>query len=68
MRQQAPGTATAQDIEDRIKISRFGYFSGRPPGLAAGTKWLIKAHSLSLRSVEYGLRGSMPQSYPKLLT
>jgi hypothetical protein len=39
-----------------FRISRFGYASGRPPGLASGTKCLINSHSLSLRSVGYGCR------------
>jgi hypothetical protein len=28
-----------------------GYFSGRPPGLASGTRCRIKSHALPLRSV-----------------
>jgi hypothetical protein len=44
-----------------FKISRLEYFSGRPPGLVWGTKCLIRSHSLSLRSVGYCFRGSMPR-------
>ena len=35
MRQQAPGTATAQDIEDRIQDFTLGIFLGPPTGLGA---------------------------------
>jgi len=47
-----------------FRISRFGYASGLPPGLASGTRWLIKAHAWSLRSVGYDGRVCMTQSYP----
>jgi hypothetical protein len=36
MRQQAPGTATTQDIEDGIHDLTLGIFLGPPTGLGAG--------------------------------
>jgi hypothetical protein len=60
MGQQAPGTAPRRIWKMASRISRLGYFSGRPPGLAAGTQGAINAHSLSVRPVGYGFRGAMP--------
>jgi hypothetical protein len=40
MRQQAPGAATTQDIEDRIHGLTFGIFLGPPTGLGAGHQML----------------------------
>jgi hypothetical protein len=57
MGQQAPGTATAHNIKDAVQDLPLGVFLGLAPGLASGTKCLIKFHSLSLRSVGYGFRG-----------
>lgn len=51
-----------------FSISRLGYVSGRPPGLASGTRWLIKAHSCSLRSVGSGGRVGITRSYPTLVS
>ena len=43
-----------------FRISRLGYFSGRPPGVAVGPEGAINAYSLSVRAVGYGVRGAMP--------
>jgi len=51
-----------------FRISRVGYVSGRPPGLASGTRWLINAHSWSLRSVGSGCRVCITRSYPTLVS
>lgn len=66
MGQQTPRTPR-QRSKIALRSSRLGSGSGRPPGLAAGTRWVLKSHACALRPGGGGCRGAMPRGEPLVL-